>query len=132
MWREAKAPNGRIYFYKKSTRETTWTKPASYIPLGGTAPVSTTPQTAATPATTAATQSSTFNMCWIALHEVFQHAIGQMCVCVSVCQCVAAVVRLPSLSPYRFSLYDSFAPLPLLSSDPFAPLLPYHCLFAPY
>jgi len=56
IWREAKAPNGRIYYYKKSTRETTWTKPASYIPLGGAAPISSTsgaaPAVAATPAVT--------------------------------------------------------------------------------
>lgn len=57
IWREAKAPNGRIYYYKKSTRETTWTKPGTYIPLGGTAPVSSAP--AATPAPAAITPVST-------------------------------------------------------------------------
>lgn len=41
IWRETKAPQtGRIYYYKKSTRETTWSKPAVYIPIGGSGPVS--------------------------------------------------------------------------------------------
>lgn len=39
IWRETKAATGRIYYYKKSTRETTWTKPAIYIPVGGSGPV---------------------------------------------------------------------------------------------
>lgn len=55
MWREAKAPNGRIYYYKKSTRETTWVKPAMYIPLGGTAPISSTGASANASATATST-----------------------------------------------------------------------------
>lgn len=40
VWREAKAPNtGRLYYYKKQSRDTTWVKPAIYIPLGGTVPI---------------------------------------------------------------------------------------------
>lgn len=39
LWREAKAQTGRIYYYKKATRETTWNKPAIYIPIGGTGPI---------------------------------------------------------------------------------------------
>jgi len=29
VWKEAKAPDGRIYYYNSKTKETTWTKPAA-------------------------------------------------------------------------------------------------------
>jgi hypothetical protein len=110
MWREAKAPNGRIYFYKKSTRETTWTKPAWYIPLGGTAPVSSTGAAgpAATSAATGAAPvtNSTFYFAMEGSSDVHQ---GRTPTCVAVC--VSVLLCSISARPTAFvTNHSSFSP----------------------
>ena len=100
MWREAKAPNGRIYYYKKSTRETTWTKPASYIPLGGNAPISSGPSAAQTPATATTATSSTYrSIVCIPYPDTCLSCLSRTCVSVRGSAFSLFSLRLPSLTP---------------------------------